>query len=74
VVVVRHESVIVPQAYLEIVTTRPNRWTVVPGERYAVCPNCAARIAVGTPPVQMRCAQCSGVFEFEPEHEYSAPH
>jgi len=74
VVVVRHESVIVPQAYLEIVNTRPNRWTVVPGERYAVCPNCAARIAVGTPPVQMRCGQCSGVFEFEPEHEYSAPH
>jgi len=74
VVVVRHHSMIVPQTYLEIVTTRPNRWTLVPGERYAVCPNCAARVAMGTPPEQMRCAGCRGVFEFEPEQEYSAPH
>ncbi|PYO40308.1 MAG: hypothetical protein DMD33_17965 [Gemmatimonadetes bacterium] len=71
VVVVRHESAIVPQVYLEIVTTRPNRWTVIADERYAVCPNCAQRVAVGTLPEQMRCGQCSGVFEFEPQPDIS---
>jgi hypothetical protein len=73
VVVLRHESVIVPVTYLEIVTTRPSKWTVVPGERYAVCPNCAQRVALGTAPERMRCVGCTGTFEFEPEHEYSAP-
>ena len=72
VVVVRHESVILPQTYLEIVTTRPDRWTVISAERYAVCPNCAQRVAVGTAPERMRCGRCSGVFAFEPQHEDSA--
>src|SRR6266516_7170 len=74
VLVVRHQSMIVPPAYLEIVRTRPSRWTVVPRERYAACPNCAERVALGTRPGRMRCGRCSEVFEFELEHEYSAPH
>jgi len=74
VLVVRHQSMIVPPAYLEIVRTRPSRWTVVPRERYAVCPNCAERVALGTRPERMRCGRCSEAFEFELEHEYSAPH
>lgn len=73
VVVVRHASVSVPQAYLEVVTTRPSRWTVLSAEHYAVCPNCAHRLALGTPPERMRCGRCRGVFELEPEHAHSAP-
>src|SRR5256885_6381484 len=64
VVVVRHESVILPQVYLDIVTTRPDKWTVISAERYAVCPNCAQRVALGTPPERMRCARCSCGFVF----------
>ena len=74
VVVVRHQSVIVPPSYLEIVNTRPSKWTVIPQERYAVCPNCAERVALGSRPERMRCWRCAGVFDFELEHEYSAPH
>jgi hypothetical protein len=70
VIVLRHQSVILPASYLEIVATRPNKWTVIFGEGYAVCPNCAQRVALGTPPDSMGCARCNGVFEFEPQHEY----
>jgi len=38
VVVVRHQSVIVPPSYLEIVDARPSKWTLIARERYAVCP------------------------------------
>ncbi|HEV2751653.1 MAG TPA: hypothetical protein VGV12_14115 [Gemmatimonadales bacterium] len=69
VLVVRHQSVIVPPSYLDIVGTRPSKWAVLAEEHYAVCPNCAERVAVGTPPEQMRCGRCSGVFEFELERE-----
>src|SRR5438876_12094789 len=62
VVVVRHQSVIVPPSYLEIVDTRPIKWTVVARERYAVCPICAERVAVGAVPERMRCGRCRGVF------------
>ncbi len=73
VVVVRHQSVIVPPSYLEIVDTRPSKWTVVARERYAVCPNCAERVALGAVPERMRCGRCRGVFEVELEPELSAP-
>src|SRR5438132_700624 len=36
VVVVRHQSVIVPPSYLEIVDARPSKWTLIARERYAV--------------------------------------
>lgn len=63
---VRRKTAIVPLAYLEVVRTRPNRWTLLSRERYAVCPNCAERVAVGRPPARMRCDKCRGVFELEP--------
>jgi hypothetical protein len=57
--------VIVPRAYLEIVNTRPTTWTMVVEERYAVCPNCAHRVAVGLTREPMSCGRCDGVFGFE---------
>jgi len=74
VVVVRHQSVIVPPSYLEIVTTRPSKWTLITRERYAVCPNCAERVALGAVPERMRCGRCLGEFEVELEHELSERH
>ncbi|OLB05441.1 MAG: hypothetical protein AUH06_10045 [Gemmatimonadetes bacterium 13_2_20CM_69_27] len=74
VVVVRHQSVIVPPSYLEIVDARPSKWTLIARERYAVCPNCAERVALGAVPERMRCVRCRGVFAVELEHELSAPH
>jgi len=44
---VRRKTVIVPLAYLEVVRTRPKTWTLIPRERYAVCPNCAERVHWG---------------------------
>src|SRR6266702_3200937 len=41
VLVVRRRGVIIPLAYLEITHARPNRWTFLSREGYAVCPNCA---------------------------------
>ena len=55
--------------YLEITNTRPNRWTFLARDRYAVCPNCAERVAVGQPPTRMRCGKCRGVFEMEAVRE-----
>jgi hypothetical protein len=69
VLVVRRRGVIVPVTYLEITHTRPDRWTVLARERYAVCPNCADRVAVGQPPARMRCPKCHGVFDMESESE-----
>src|SRR6266487_4675961 len=62
-------GVIIPLAYLEITNTRPDRWTFLARERYAVCPNCAERVAVGQLPARMRCGKCRGVFAMEPVRE-----
>jgi hypothetical protein len=74
VLVVRHQSVLVPLTYLEIIATRPNKWAVIAQEHYAVCPNCAERVAVGALPEQMRCRRCSGAFEFELRREAIPAH
>ena len=66
VLVVRRRGVIIPLAYLEITHARPNRWTFLSRDGYAVCPNCAERVAVGQPPARMRCGRCHGSFEMEP--------
>jgi len=69
VLVVRRRGVIIPLAYLELTHTRPDRWTFLARERYAVCPNCAERVAVGQPPARMRCGKCRGSFEMEPAQQ-----
>ena len=64
---VRRSSVIVPRAYVDVVSIRPSKWSLVrrrSGEPYAVCPVCAERIDLtridsrGT----MSCPRCHGSF------------
>jgi len=67
---VRKKGVIVPRNQLEIVDTRPSRWSVVRrewmlGGPYAVCPSCAERVAVSRSPEPVRCVRCNGVFAIE---------
>jgi len=70
---VRRKTVIVPLAYLEVVRSRPKSWTLIPSERYAVCPNCAGRVALGRPPERLRCPGCHGLFEVDLNHHQIAP-
>ena len=59
VLVVRRRGVIIPLAYLEITHTRPDRWTFLPRERYAVCPNCSTRLKLPpVPPLTGACSKC----------------
>ena len=62
---VRLTSVIVPRSYVEVVSIRPSKWSLVrrrSGAPYAVCPDCAERVdptridARGT----MSCPRCHG--------------
>src|SRR2546426_10905775 len=67
VVDVEQRAVLLPREYLEIVPTRPTRWTVVrevelsprlPSEmreRYAVCPSCRERMSLAGEPRNLRC-------------------
>jgi hypothetical protein len=60
---------------LEILPTRPSRWTVVPrpsrsprlpatwGARYAVCPNCRERARLEERATSMRCPRCNGYYD-----------
>lgn len=64
----------VPSYLLEIVSTPPRQWTVVPspsdavalprdwGTRYAVCPSCRERAPLPRRLGRMRCERCKGVF------------
>ena len=72
VIEVRRKTVIVPLVYLEVVRTRPNTWTLIPRERYAVCPNCAERVAVGRPPERLCCLRCHGLFDVDLNHHQVA--
>jgi len=75
VVDVDKKPVLLPREYVEIVASRPSRWTVVreversprvPSEmsgRYAVCPSCRERMSLRGDPTNLRCRRCNGVFE-----------
>ena len=64
-----------PRPALEILPTRPTRWTVVPrpprstrlpaawGARYGVCPNCRERARIDEHVTSMRCPKCNGHFD-----------
>ena len=79
---VHWEPVTVPRSAIEIVDTRPLRWTVVPrprkavrlpeswGPRYGVCPNCGNRSSLETTPLAMGCQQCEGLFPVAWEEKY----
>ena len=67
------EPVDIPRPFLEIMSTPPRRWSVVPRPKnsarfpgvspYAVCPNCRARAPLDEQPPAMRCKRCNEVFE-----------
>jgi hypothetical protein len=68
----------VPRDSLEIVTARPDLWSVVTrpydavdlpvkwGSRYAVCPRCSRRAAVPEGASEMQCLGCESVFGLRP--------
>jgi Zn finger protein HypA/HybF involved in hydrogenase expression len=80
VVHVNQREVPVPRYALEVVTTPPKRWTVVPAPRnarvpremapqYLVCPNCRER----TPLQRSRrvaCPRCRQIFEVDWKEQY----
>jgi hypothetical protein len=72
---VNDHSVSVPRTAVEIVITRPERWSVVLrpydavdlplgwGSRYAVCPKCSHRAQINGHPMEMQCTACKGLFQ-----------
>jgi hypothetical protein len=73
----------VPRSALEIVTTRPDVWSVVTrpydavdlpvkwGSRYAVCPRCSRREALPERATEMECPACRRVFPLRPSQLFS---
>ncbi len=70
---VHHETRSVPRSTVEIVTSRPRRWSLVErpydavdlpmswGARYGVCPHCSHRAPVARGFTQMPCPRCGEV-------------
>lgn len=77
VVDVNQKQLPVPRYALEVVTTPPKRWTVVPAPRkavkltrefmpsYAVCPNCRERQPLRHRGRTLRCDRCRGTYEID---------
>jgi len=77
----------VPSYLLQIVSTPPRHWTIVPrpsgaarraaslGARYVVCPSCRERtpLPMRGQPRELGCARCRGVFEIAWNERYLAP-
>jgi hypothetical protein len=71
---VKTRTLSIPRTCLEIVTIRPEEWSVVErpydavdlpidwGSRYAVCPRCRRRAALVEHPTEMQCDGCRGVY------------
>ena len=76
---VHYRALSIPRSTVEIVTTRPDRWSVVTrpydavdlpmswGTRYAVCPHCSQRAQIKAHPMEMQCAGCEGIFRIRLE-------
>ena len=66
---------IVPREGVEIVTTPPQRWSIVPrpsdavrvpldwGDWYALCPTCRNRTPIKGHSATLRCPRCAGLFQ-----------
>ncbi len=84
VVEVNQQPLPVPRPFVEIVSTPPRRWTVVPrprpatrvppswGTKYAVCPHCRDRAPLHGRSSSMRCGRCNGHFEVAWDEPYLA--
>jgi len=79
---VDHQPTTILREYLEFVSVRPDRWTIVErpsdvagvaagwGQSYGVCPHCTHRAPLVHPVVEARCSKCGGTFLID----WSAPH
>jgi hypothetical protein len=88
VVDVNRRPVPVVRAFLQISTSPPRRWTVVPTPRtaraaralpadmashYAVCPSCRDRVALPGRPARMLCHRCRVEFAVAWDEQYLPP-
>ena len=72
----------VPNYLVQVVSSPPNRWSVVPrptragelppdwGPLYGVCPSCRERAALRGRPRRLECMRCRGEFEVAWDEEY----
>jgi DNA-directed RNA polymerase subunit RPC12/RpoP len=81
VVDVRGKPVPVVRALLQVSSTPPRKWTVVPrprnvpltldiGAHYAVCPACRERVALKGRPSRMMCVRCSVEYAVDWDERY----
>ena len=75
-------SVAVPRRLLNLVVSRPTRWSVVPRQRdaaklppelgapYAACSGCRARAPLQGRPTKLSCPRCQGVFAVAWDERY----
>src|SRR2546426_9173305 len=67
------EAIDVPRPFLDIISSPPHRWSVVPRPKnparfpgvteYGVCPNCRERVPLSERLASMRCRHCNEVFD-----------
>ena len=78
---VKGKPVPVVRAFLQMSTSPPRKWTVVPrpksvprsvqiGDRYAVCPSCRDRVALRGKPNRMLCTRCRVEFAVDWDEQY----
>jgi hypothetical protein len=79
---VNRKLLAVPNFLLEVISTPPRRWTVVPrprnarvlpagwGAQYAVCPSCRERAALRGRPLRMECWRCKTEFDVAWDEAY----
>lgn len=82
---VNRQAFPVVKAFLDIITSPPRRWTVVPrpenarkvprewGTHYAVCPYCRGRAPLKGQPRRMTCDRCHGEYEVAWNEDYLLP-
>ena len=75
VIAVGQDEKTVPRQFVELVTARPRRWSVIErgqgsfsllakwGKHYIVCPSCRRRQAPTNRPQSMRCLGCNELFD-----------
>ncbi len=74
------EAIDVPRPLLDIVSSPPHRWSVVPRPKnperfpgvteYGVCPNCRERVPLNERLASLRCRHCHEVFDVAWEEQY----
>lgn len=82
VVDVKGTPVPVVRAFLQMSSSPPRKWTVVPrprnaprsvGDWYAVCPSCRDRVPLRGKPSRLLCGRCSVEFAVDWDENYLIP-